>query len=151
MENKLKKLQNLLDKMDSPNVMNERQLARVNNLIQSIDSGAVQADEFAKAVKAILDVIKEVKTNIESDIAKIESGHSDKMGELDLTTSQLENLIKEVESTSIEYTKETVSRLEDRITSIIKDIKDSIPNMPDLSDINTKINSISDKIKAIED
>jgi len=132
------------------NVVNERLLARLDSVIQSIDSGAVQSDEFARAIKAILNVVKGIKLTLESDISLLKTGHEDKILEINADISQLEDFMREVESTSTEYTKEQVLKLEDRIKSSIKDIRDSIPNMPDLSDINSRIENAYKKFEEIE-
>lgn len=131
--------------------LNEKQIKFFEDLQASMQKGAVQPDELTRAVKLLLEVIKNLKTQLEQNIQ-----NSDIKLRLDLNTvldeikkleTKTNNAIGDASTKAKQLTLSEVSKIASKLQNDMEILKG---DMPDLSDIEERVSEIEDEVNEIE-
>lgn len=135
--------------------MNEETLKELKKLLNKT-RGATLAD-LEDIIITFTSVVKDLKTTLEkkseetlSSVEEHKGQYSKDKEHMDKCMSDMEDMIKEIESSSKEHSNKEISTIYDKIKTEIQTIKDSIPTMPDLSDIDKRIIEVSKKIEDMD-
>lgn len=131
--------------------MNEKYSKKLEMFMKFVEDGAVSKEEFSAFLKELAKELLDMESGLKTEILTVDEKYQTAYKEIEVILSDIKTMIKDSNIKSLDYTKERFTLLLEKFNSVIKDIKDSIPTMPDLSDINTKINNLDSKIKVIED
>ena len=129
--------------------MNEKQQKRMLDMLKTFEGSAVLPEELAQIIGVLVEVIKSVKDNLNVALDNIGSKSAtdikDVLAKLGGSQTKLEKMISDNRQLSA---TETARVMKDCLKEI-KRVESSMPTMPDLSELENKINSI--RIPTIEE
>lgn len=131
--------------------MNEKQQKLLIKMLEATQGGGVQPDELKQVVDFILEIIKEIKLKIDKDISDDKSEMTKEMEDMNKCMSDMQDMMKEHQKDCKDFTLEKTQKIVDDLMGKIKDIKDNIPSMPDLSVYEAKLEQIKASIPVIKD
>lgn len=126
--------------------MNPKTQQRLEALLTAFDSGAVSPEELVKVTEALLSVIKDLKSQIDSRISELSDDTSSKseilISELNTKAQRLETLIQENEAKNTSRTNTLEKSVTTQLSKEIKKLEGKIPQKTDLTDIINEIDEI---------
>lgn len=131
--------------------MNPKQKQYFDSLQKNLEGGAVQPDELVQIVEVVLTVIEKMKTDLENQIRDTSSDNSVAVKEISYTLNELELKVKDLINSSERTSLAKIKELSSRLSSEINRVQDSIPTMPDLSNLEAKISEVESKIPVIKE
>lgn len=134
--------------------LNEKQLKNMQLMMDALQGGAVMPDELAKVVKVLLDVFKEIKTQLEQTISstdmKFRLDLSNAIDEIKKLETRLQDSLGEVTNKSQQFSLAEVSKIASKLEKDIEKLKGEMPEMPDLSEIETRLDEMETEVEEIE-
>lgn len=132
--------------------MNEQELQQIKDIQMKQLSGMfVTPSELSSILKVIMKAVKDLRAKVDSEKGesdeKMEVSHKEMMKYIANLEEDFNRIISNIEKKE----EKEISRLQDHITNAINTLKASIPSMPDLSNIEAKINEVEAKIPVIKD
>ena len=135
--------------------LSKKQLDFIENLQVSMGKGAVQPDELAKIVKVLLEVFKNIKTQLEKDInntdIKLHQELNNAINEIKILEEKMDNSLGEVSNKSEKMTLAEVSKMAARMEKDMAKMRGEMPEMPNLSDIESRMEKHEKEMKEYND
>lgn len=132
--------------------MSDKKQQRLEQLLESFDQGAVQPSDLAEVTKGILDVVKNIKEQLEAKISNT-SGKAD--GDIASTLRSIEakeRTLNELINTKGDSVLSKVLEIQSELKKDIQTVRDlipTIPELPDLEPLERKINALELKLPEI--
>lgn len=123
--------------------LNEKQIKFFEDLQTTMQKGAVQPSELAQVIKAFLEILNNVKTQLQQNIQ-----NTDMTLRLSLNTAfddiktlekKMSSSLGEVSSKSEKMTLAEVSKMASKMEKDMAQMKGDMPQMPDLSEIENRM------------
>lgn len=131
--------------------MNIKQQQFLDNLQKNTEGGAVQPSELLLAVKALLIVLNDFKSELEGKITDTSAESSTLITELNETLDNLEKELGALVGSSEEKLLSQITSVYTKLSDEITRIEQTIPTLPDLTSIENKIAEVEAKIPAIKE
>jgi hypothetical protein len=124
--------------------MNPKTMQRLEKLLETFDSGAVQPEELIQAIDAVMAVVKQSNETIAKKVGDNDTATKEKIKSLE---NEVDQALRRLEAYSTRLnsdkaTKADVERLQANLASEIKRVSSLIPELPpefDATDIYTTI------------
>lgn len=129
----------------------EKQLKRLAEMQKAMDGGAVQPDEFAQVIKVIVDVIKDLQTQLKNEMTGGDMELVKVCKKMMSDMAVMEKKMLKMMGDSSSMSSDKMDKMMRQIMSDMKKMGDTIPNMPDLSIYEKKLKDIENKIPVIKE
>lgn len=130
--------------------MNDKHQNFLKNLQKNLEGGAVQPEELVVAIKTVLEVIKDLRTEVDSRILNTQNDSNISVLELSNNISALESKVEELISLSEQKSLTQVKEITKILSSKIDQVEQNIPTLPDLTPLETKISEVEKKIPELQ-
>lgn len=123
---------------------NEKNLQRLNKLLEAFDSGAVQHEELITAIDSVVEIIAQSANSLKNEI---ESSSNSANQDLQRLSQELSNTRDNLYAALNSTKNQSTSEVEAAKTALIKEIKrvqDLIPELPPEFDASSIWNSINE-------
>ena len=129
----------------------EKQLEKLKTIIDVLDTDRASVDETAEAFQAVLEIIKQLKDQIDQEMRQNKGEMDDLFTGVVAELKKLENRILKV-SDRLEA-KMTVDNnsIRKQLLSEVNSLRDLIPQLPDLSKLENRMEEIAKSIPKIPD
>lgn len=129
--------------------MNEKTIKQLTKLSEAMAGGAVQPDELAEVVKVILSVIKELKTQLETQISTGDKNSAQMCDSMMFVVNDMEK--KMIDIGSSKHSMSEMNKTLKGVMASVNEIRQSMPTMPDLNPLKAELSQIKASMPVVKD
>lgn len=128
--------------------MDEAKIKKLQAIKDLVDDDKAKAKDVAEAFGALLSVVRKMKQEMEKSMSEMHSEMSEdmkaRMAKMDKEMSAMEAMCKKMKMSS--ECDMDMRKMADKLMGEIEDVKDMIPDMPDLTPVYSKIEEVKKSI-----
>ena len=129
----------------------DKQLEKLNKLVELLDTDHASTDEVAMAFEAVLGVIKQLKDQIDQEMRQNKGEMDDLFSGVVAELKKLENRITRTSDQLEAKMGVDISAVQKQLLSEVNTLKDLIPQLPDLTYLENRIDAVEGMIPKIPD
>jgi len=129
----------------------DKQLEKLNKLVELLDTDHASTDEVAMAFEAVLGVIKQLKDQIDQEMRQNKGEMDDLFSGVVAELKKLENRITRTSDQLEAKMGVDISAVQKQLLSEVNTLKDLIPQLPDLTYLENRIDAVESLIPKIPD
>lgn len=129
--------------------LNEKQIKFFEDLQVNMQKGAVQPEELAKLIKAVLGLVNSLKQQLEQSIqttdTKLRLDINTALDEIKALETRMSSALGSVSSKAQQLTLSEVSKMMIKFQKEMESMRGDMPEMPDLSSLDNRITSLENE------
>ena len=129
----------------------EKQLKKLEQVLSILETDRASTDEVAMAFEAVLGVIKQLKDQIDQDIKNNKGEMDDLFTGVVAELKKLENRITRTSDQLEAKMGVDISAVQKQLLSEVNTLRDLIPQLPDLTYLENRIDAVESLIPKIPD
>lgn len=125
--------------------MNEKQIQRMKEIMDSMDKGVVKTEELSSVMQTLILVIKNLKEQVDSQINSVGQISNASTDSLRFLINENDKKLRTLINSTITTIGSKIDNLDTKLSTEVSNIRSMIPIVPDLSKIEDKIFELQQK------